>query len=78
MDCEPSDHWRFAAQALDGKYIIMIPENMTVEAGAKAIWVIQPEELEVVEKKGYDWREVRSILDPSGKELMKILEVTGR
>lgn len=41
----------------------------------KCLWIINPNEAEVIAKKGYNWKEVHVVKNPLGKEVLKLIEL---
>ena len=57
-----------------GKYNIASindPKNIK----SNCLYIIKPEELEIIEAQGYNWQEVHSVKDKRGIEHLKLIEL---
>lgn len=57
-----------------GKYsFVSLAEKNKLNA--KCLWIINPNEAEIIAKKGYNWKEVHVVKNPLGKEVLKLIEI---
>lgn len=47
---------------------------LSFDEGVVALLAIRPEDVDILDRTGYAWREVHRIYDPGGKELIRLVE----
>jgi hypothetical protein len=72
------NRWEFTDKPLKDKYLNLDVTKLSFDEGGKALLIMRPEDVPLLNQVDYGWQKVHQIEDPSGKEIISLIEAMPR